>query len=128
MRGNARSSANLVTPVTFATASILRCALPTTLWPAIERLPRRLNLFASHAGRGELDRFVDLDVTGAATEVAREGLLDLLAGGFGVRREQGFGGKEERGGAVAALRRPQVGEGLLERVQPARLCHSFHRF
>src|SRR5882672_3612626 len=109
MRGNARSSANLVMPVTFATASILRCALPTTLWSAIERLPRRLDLFASHAGRGELDRFVDLDVTGAATEVAGQRLLDLLAGRLGIRGEEGCGSEQERGGAVAALRCPQVG-------------------
>src|SRR2546425_338027 len=124
MRGNARSSANLVMPVTFATASILRCALPTTLWPAIERVPRRLGVLPALAGGGELARFVILNVPGAATEFAGRRLLDPLAGRFGFRGEEGFGSEEERGGAVPALRCPRVGERLLERVQPARLCHS----
>src|SRR5882672_9414009 len=100
MRGNVRSSANFVTPVTFATASILRRALPMTL-NAAKGCP-------SHALGGQLDRFVDLDVAGAAAEVAGEGVLDFVASRLGVRSEQGFGGEEKRGRAVAALRGPQV--------------------
>src|SRR6266540_1929360 len=106
MRGNIRSSANLVTPVTLATASILRSDLPMTLNAAKWCPP--------HALGGQLDGFVDLDVARAAAEVAGEGLFDFVARRLGVRSEQGFGGEEEGGGAVAALRGTQVGEGLLQ--------------
>src|SRR5438445_11970063 len=62
MRGNDKSSANRVAPVTFATASTLRSALPMLLCSAIHRF--------LHALGRELDGFVDLDVAGAAAEVA----------------------------------------------------------
>src|SRR6266850_4853774 len=115
MRGNARSSANLVTPVTFATASILRCALPMTLWLAIQCFPSWLGLPPAHARRGELDGLVDLDVAGAAAEVAGERVLDFVTRRLGIAREQGFGGEQKGGGAVAALCGAQVGERFLER-------------
>src|SRR5256885_12948855 len=76
IRGRNRSSANRVMPVTFAVASTLRWALPTTWNPAgflpdaIQSLRRRLRVLPPHAGRRQLDCFVDLDVTGAAAEVA----------------------------------------------------------
>src|SRR2546422_9476259 len=109
IRGRNRSSANRVTPVTFAVASTVRSAFPTTrravgrsggravggsavfptagppdrltafLPDAIQGLRCRLRVLAAHAGRRQLDGFVDLDVTGAAAEVAGEGLLDLVA-------------------------------------------------
>src|SRR5690349_7045084 len=86
MRGKNRSSANFVTPVTLAVASTLRSALPTTakaavgrsggraarlLLDAIQRLRSWRRWFTAHAGRGQFDRFVDLDVAGAAAQVAR---------------------------------------------------------
>src|SRR2546422_7591083 len=82
IRGRNRSSANRVTPVTFAVASTLRWAFPTTRSPedflpdAIQGLRRRLRVLSAHASRRQLDGFVDLDVTGAAAEVARERLLE----------------------------------------------------
>ncbi len=39
--------------------------------------------------------------------------------------EQRLGGDEEPGRAVAALRRPEVGEGLLQRMQPALGAEAF---
>src|SRR5207249_1851776 len=82
IRGRTRASANRVTPVTFAVASTVRWAFPTTRRPegflpdAIQGLRRRLRVLSPHASRRQLDGFVDLDVTGAAAEVARERLLD----------------------------------------------------
>src|SRR6266699_3569307 len=77
VRGNARSSAKRVAPVTFATASTFRIAFPMILCPAMDHLP--------HALGRELDGFVDLDVAGAAAEVARQRVLDLVARGVGIR-------------------------------------------
>src|SRR3989449_1826596 len=149
MRGRNRSSANLVTPVTFAVASTLRNAFPMRrkdgrtegatmagscipfpsfrlsvaflLPAAIERLRCRLCRLTSQASRGQFDGLVDLDVAGAAAQVARERRLDLPAVRSRVVAQQRKGGEQERRGAVAALRRAQLGERVLQRVQlPAR--------
>src|SRR6267378_6168961 len=134
MRGRNRSSANRVTPVTFAVASTLRWALPTTRKPvaflpdAIQGLRRRLRILAAHAGRRQLDGFVDLDVTGAAAEVARERLLDLVARRTRARCEERLGGEEEGRRAIAALCRAQLGEGFLEGMEHPALRHAFDGF
>src|SRR5512144_2634228 len=99
MRGRARSSANLVAPVTFATASTFRSAFPTTRrtdWrlsalSAIQRLPRRARVFPPHPGRRQLDRLVDLDVTGAAAQVAGQRRLDRVARRARVLLEERLG-------------------------------------
>src|SRR3989454_1126498 len=137
MRGRERSSANFVTPRTLAVASTLRSAFPTTrravgrsaafLPRAIQRLPCRLCALTPQTGRGQLHRLVDLDVAGAAAEVARQGLLDLVAVGARVVGEEGVGGEEEGWGAVAALGGAQHREGFLQRVEPAALRQPFHR-
>src|ERR1041385_8818253 len=112
MRGNARSSAKRVAPVTFATASTFRSALP-------------MILCTLHPVGGELDRFVDLEVAGAATEVSRQGFLDLVSARLRVSCEQRFGGKQKCRSTVAALRSAEIGERLLERMELAALCHAF---
>src|SRR5207249_1996466 len=135
MRGRNRSSANRVAPVTLAVASTLRIALPTTrngvpdrptaavsltaafLRVPIQGLPRRLGLLPPHARRGQFHGLVDLHVSRVAAQVARQRLLDLVARRLGVLGEQRFGGEQERGGAVAALRRAQLGERVLERME-----------
>src|SRR5256712_9331975 len=137
MRGRARSSANLVVPIPFAVASTLRSAFPTArravgpaaafLARAIQRLPCRFCPLASQARRGQFDRLVDLDVAGTAAEVARQGLLDLVATGAWVVGEECVGGEEEGWGAVAALGGAQRREGFLQRVQSAALRQPFHR-
>src|SRR3989475_9138618 len=137
MRGRDRSSANFVTPSTLAVASTLRSAFPTTLRAvgpsaaflarAIQRLPCRFCPLTSQARRGQFDRLVDLDVTGAAAEVARQGLLDLVATGARVVGEECVGGEEEGRGAVAALGSAQRRERFLQRVQSAALRQPFHR-
>src|SRR5712664_2121861 len=118
IRGKARSSANRVAPVTFATASTFRSALPMTrdgLRVPIQRLSRGLRDFPPHPRRGELDRLIDLDVAGAAAEVAGERVLDLVPRRLRIVAQQRLGSEEERGRAVAALRGAQVGERLLQR-------------
>src|SRR5213595_2157826 len=133
MRGRNRSSANFVTPVTFAVASTLRWAFPTTRSPegflpdAIQGLRRRLRVLSAHPSRRQLDGFVDLDVTGAAAEVARERLLDRVAGRTRARREECLGGEEERRCAIAALCRAQLGECLLEGMERAARRHPLDR-
>src|SRR5436190_5986432 len=156
MRGKNRSSAKIVAPVTFAVASILRSAFPTTRNPApsdcrtvglsdrnalsvrlsdcptvrrlrvaIQCFRRRFRVLAPQARRGQLHGLVDLEVAGAAAEVAGERLLDRSARGAGLDGEQCLGREQERGGAVAALRRAQLGERVLERVQLAARRHAF---
>src|SRR2546423_116215 len=136
IRGNARSSANFVTPVTFATASTLRSAFPMMRWadgrmggwadlPAIEPFCFGFGFFAPHARRRQLHRLIDLDVAGAAAKVARERLLDFAARGLGIGLEECFRGEQERGGAIAALRGAEVGESLLEGMELAALRHRF---
>src|SRR2546426_4514567 len=115
IRGKARSSANFVAPVTFAVASIFRCARPMTRrLSAIKRFASWFGFFPTHAGRGQLYRFIDLDIAGAAAQVAGERVLDLGARRVWIGCEQRLGGEEESGRAVAALRGAQVGERLLK--------------
>src|SRR5467141_1585378 len=139
MRGNARSSANRVAPVTFATASTFRSAFPIIRRPdgptagrsdtcfllAIEPFTRGFCLFSAHACRSELYSLVDLDVARAAAEVARQSVLDFVACRLGIRGEECFGGKEKGRRAVPALRGTQVGERLLQGMELAALRHGF---
>src|SRR6266545_3242552 len=136
--GNARSSANFVAPVTFATASTFRSAFPMMRWadgrmggwadlPAIERFCFGFGFFAAHARRRQLHRLIDLDVAGAAAKVSRERVFDFVARGFGIGLEECFSGEQKRGRAIAALRGAEIGEGLLEGVELAALCHRFDR-
>src|SRR2546429_78588 len=134
MRGRNRSSANLVTPVTLAVASTLRIAFPTTRRAAgcflrvpIQGLPRRLGLLPPHARRRQFHRLVDLQVSRAAAQVARQRLLDLVTRGSRVLVEQRFGGEQEGGRTVPALRRAELGERVLERMQRPTLCHPLDR-
>src|SRR5881398_2029841 len=133
MRGRNRSSANRVTPVTFAVASTLRWAFPTTRSPegflpdAIQGLRRRLRVLSAHASRRQLDGFVDLDVTGAAAEVARERLLDRVARRTRARREERLGGEKECRRAIAALGCAQLGERFLKGMKRAARRHPLDR-
>src|ERR1044071_2239818 len=138
MRGNARSSANRVAPVTFATASTLRSAFPMMLegWTvrmlegvlpsnlptfprlrvAIQGFPGGLRDFPPHPRQSQFHRFVNLDIARTAAEVAGECVLDFVAGGLWVGGEERFSGEQESGCAVAALRRAEVGGAFLEGV------------
>src|SRR5262249_2491135 len=63
-----------------------------------------------------LHRLEDLDVPRAAAEVPRERLADLLARRVGVAVEKILRRAQDAGRAIAALRRSQLGERVLERV------------
>src|SRR6267378_6575461 len=67
---------------------------------------------------GQLDGIEHLRVTRAAAEVAGERLADPLARRRGIVGEQRLRGEEDSRRAIAALRRAQLGERLLQRVQP----------
>src|SRR5215469_15070349 len=130
IRGKVKSSAYFSAPVTFPTASTLRCALPTTrssLSPAIHRFPRRLGLLASHPRRRQLDGLVDLDVSGAPAKVAGQYVLDLVPTGRGIRRDQRLGDEQDGRRTVAALRGPQVRKRFLQRMEPGSLRHALDR-
>src|SRR5439155_20764032 len=132
-RGRLRSSANRVTSVTFSVASDLRWAVPTTrgaeafLPDAIQGLRRRLRVVSAHASRRQLDGFVDLDVTGAAAEVARERLLDRVARRTRARREECLGCEKERRCAIAASCRAQLGDRFLKGMKRAARRHPLDR-
>jgi len=66
--------------------------------------------------RGALDRADDAIVAAAAADVDVEGAADVVAGGAGVAVEQGLGGDDQPGGAVAALGGLFGDEGALEGV------------
>src|SRR5437763_6584738 len=78
-----------------------------------------------HSLGGQLHRLVDLEISGTATEVARERLFDLDARRVRIGREQRFRSEEKRGRTISALRRTQVSERLLQRMQLASLGHCF---
>src|SRR5688572_27683093 len=80
-----------------------------------------------HSLRRQLDGFVDLDVTGAAAEVAGERLLDGVARRRGISGQQRLGREQERRRAVAALRRAHLGERVLKWMQPSTLAHALDR-
>src|ERR1700686_5595251 len=92
IRGSARSSANLVCPLTLAKASGFVSDLPTMVSSATALLSRC----------GQFDGLEDLHVTGAAAEHTGERLLDRVACRLRVSIEQGPGGEQHRRGAVPA--------------------------
>jgi hypothetical protein len=71
-------------------------------------------------------RLKNLQVAGAAAKIAGERFADLVARGVRICIEQSFGGNENRGSAVAALRRAKVSEGFLQRVQRAIRAEAFN--
>ncbi len=76
---------------------------------------------------GRLDGLEDLQVSRAAAEVAGERLANPLARRRGVAVEQRLGRDENPRRAVAALRAAEVGERLLQRMQPAIRGEPFDR-
>src|SRR5262249_50600678 len=66
---------------------------------------------------GVLDRLDDVDVAGAAAEVAGDRLADVGLGRIGVLREQRAAGHHHAWRAVAALEPVLLPEALLDRVE-----------
>src|ERR1044072_6456813 len=127
------SSANRVWPVHLARASTLRKGLPTTffgfpllpLFIAINYLSSRLRRFAAHARCGQFDRFVNLYIACAATQIPRERLLDFFSRRLGIFLKQFFRSQQKTRRAVPALRCAQIGECFLYRVKLAAFGHAF---
>src|SRR2546425_12407564 len=78
-------------------------SLTVFLPDAIQGLRCRLRILAAQASGCQLDGFVDLDVAGAAAEVARQRLFDLVTRRTRARRQERLGGEEKRRCAIAAL-------------------------
>src|SRR5437762_10792619 len=117
MRGSARSSANFTWPLTLAKASGLVSGLPTTE-----------NSATCASRRRQLDRLEDLQVPGTAAENPREGILDRLARRPRLAVEQGLGGQQHGGRAIAALRGPELGKRDLEGIdRKSTRLNSSHR-
>src|SRR3954451_23747101 len=140
VRGKTRSSANLVAPVTLARPSTRRNGLPMMLVSRcgsssssgfssgsammivpvvvpIKGFVRGCPVLAAHPGGGPFHPFEDLEIAGAAAEVAGERLADFFAAWGWVLGEQGFGGHQDARRAVAALGGAEVGEGGLEGME-----------
>src|SRR4030081_43928 len=117
IRGSARSSANLVCPLTLAKASGFVSDLPMMASSSATVLLSR---------RRQLDGLEDLQVTSAAAEHAGERLLDRVACGLRVTIEQGPGGEQHRRRAVPALRGAQLGKSDLEWMGRTAVRHALH--
>src|SRR6266481_5610807 len=135
MRGKKRSSAYFVWPVTFASASTLRCGFPTTrrsfrlapLAPPINTLVAGFGRLAGHACCGQLHRLVYFNVTGAAANISGESFLDLIAGRIRGFLQQHSCRQEKSGGAISALGSAELGERLLQRMERRPVRHAFDR-
>src|SRR3954462_1748164 len=135
MPGIAKSSAKRVSPVTLPRASTRRSGFPSTLkgrgsLPAIGRSPvdggkkRRGSGLAAQRAGGSLDGVDDLEVAGAAADLAGERLGDLVARGARIAIEQPLRRDQHSGRAVAALRRAVIGETLLQRMEIGTLAQA----
>src|SRR5690606_37291262 len=74
-----------------------------------------------------LNRFDDLDVAGAAAQIARQGLADFALGGIRVAAQQGFRGHDHPRRAEAALGAELLVEGLLQPAHPAACRQALDR-
>src|ERR687895_15338 len=103
MRGSTMSSAKRVCPATLARPSTRRRGLPMT--------------FMFHPPCSLFDGFENLLVAGAAAKVPRDRLANPFARGRLLALEECLGRHQDAGSAVAALRRAEVGESRLQRVE-----------
>src|SRR5262249_43803653 len=141
IRGSEMSSAKRVWPVTFARASTRRRGLPMVCMSALSRVQkdpasqtsvgrvlwtRRIALWTRRANR-RFDGFEDLLIAGAATQIARERVLDLIARRLRMLVEQRLRRDEEPGRAIAALGGAEVCERFLQRMQPPIARQPFDR-
>src|SRR5882724_8130335 len=103
-------------PMPPTSALVLGVALPSLF---VAMMIRSLALRLAQLGGGVLHRLDDVDVTGAAAEVAGDRLADLLLAGVLVLLEQRAAGYHHAGRAEAALQAVLLHEPLLDGVQLA---------
>src|SRR6266850_8578116 len=75
---------------------------------------------------GGLDGLKNLEISGAAAQDAGERRANLIASRMSMLIQQGFRGDQNRGRAVSALRCPEIGEGVLQRMQSSFQSETFH--
>src|SRR6185369_2677129 len=78
--------------------------------------------------RGREHRLDDLRVAGAATEIARERLADLVLARRRIVEQERLRRQHDAGRAVAALRGATLGERGLERIEPAVHLETLDRY
>jgi hypothetical protein len=106
----AQSPAYAVAAITLSRASCRTTGCPTAV-----RLPGV-----------RLDGVDDLRVSGAAAEIALEGVADLVAGGARIALEEGQRGQQHPGRAKPALHGAVPEKRFLERMEPAVVLQSAH--
>jgi hypothetical protein len=74
-----------------------------------------------------LHSFENLQVAGAAAQISRDRLADLIARRARILVQQRFGRDQNGGSTVAALRRSEIGKCVLERMELAFFSEAFHR-
>src|SRR3990170_2256403 len=140
IRGSARSSANRVSPLTFAIASTFMLGLPMMVRGSASRAvvfsrgstSILVGIISALDGDGtphfapggSFDGLEYLEVSGAAAEIARERLLDLFPFRQRVSVEESLRGEKDSRSAVPALRGAHLGESYLERMRPTALGQS----
>src|SRR4029077_8840932 len=72
-----------------------------------------------------LDGFDDVDIAGAAAEIAGDRLADLRLARIGVLLQEGVAGQHHAGRAVAALEAMLLPEAFLDRMELAVLGEPF---
>ncbi len=97
-------------------------------WALLISFPRDSSRFVlpGNFEDGGFYGFEDLEVAGAAAEIAGESFADLIACGMRILVEQGFCGDKDGGRAVTALRGAEIGEGLLQGMQLAVGAEAFY--
>src|SRR5437899_12821638 len=79
----------------------------------------------NHLEHDRLDGMKNLEISGAPAQEAGERRANLIASGVRMLVQQGFRGDQNRGRAVSALRRAEIGEGILERMQSSFQAEAF---
>jgi len=71
----------------------------------------------SNVDHGALDGLKNLQISGAPAQDAGERRPNLIASCMRMLIQQGFRGDQNRRGAVSALRRTEISEGVLQRMK-----------
>src|SRR5512134_4080518 len=96
-------------------------------WVEVKIPAARSVLLAAQELRAHLHGLDDVDVAGAAAEVALEPLVDLLVGGIGVVLQQPRRRHDHARRAEAALKSVALRERALDRVELPLLRHALDR-
>src|ERR671922_747442 len=82
------------------------------------------NIFPSHLRCGPFDGFDDIDVTGAAAQVAFEGVFDLFVGRVRIGFQEMHCGHDDARCTVAALQTVFLAKSFLHRMKSIAVCQS----